>query len=47
MKKYEPQDWSYRMKPYKFTPEEQATLERWRKEIWERARAHLREREGR
>ena len=47
MKKYEPQDWSYTMKVRKPTPEEEAILERWRKEVEERVQARLREREGR
>jgi hypothetical protein len=38
---------TYKSKIYKFTPEEQAKLDRWREEIWKRAYERLREREGR
>jgi hypothetical protein len=47
VKKHEPQDWGYKMKRHEFTPEEEGTLERWHEEIWARACARLREREGR
>jgi hypothetical protein len=47
VKKYEPRDWSYKKKVHKFTPEDEAILARWHEEIWARARARLREREGR
>ena len=38
MKKYEPRDWSYKLKTRKPTPEEEAILERWRKEVEEAKR---------
>ena len=47
MKKYEPQDWSYKTKVRTWTPEEQATLQRWRDEAEQKARELLRERYGR
>ena len=47
MKKYEPRDWSYKTKLRKPTPEEEAILERWRKEVEERVQARLRAYHGR
>ena len=47
MKKYEPRDWSYKTKLHKFTPEEEATLQRWREEARQKAYERLRERDGR
>ena len=47
LKKYEPQDWSYKLKVRKPTPEEEAILERWRKEVEERVQARLRAYHGR
>ena len=47
MKKDEPQDWSYRTKLRKPTPEEEVILERWRKEVEERVQARLRAHYGR
>ena len=47
VKKYEPQDWSYKTKVHKFTPEEEAILKRWREEARQRAYEKLRERDSR
>ena len=44
---YEPKPYRYRMKVWQPTPEEKAKLDGWHKEIWERARRRLRERDGR
>ena len=47
MRKYEPQDWSYKTKLHKFTPEEEAILKRWREEARQKAYERLRERDSR
>jgi len=47
VKKYEPRDWSYKTKLRRLTPEEEAILERWRKEVEERVQARLRAYHGR
>jgi hypothetical protein len=47
VKKDEPHDWGYTMKRHKLTPEEEATLQRWREEIRKRAYERLRQRGAR
>jgi hypothetical protein len=47
LKKYEPHDWSYKTKVRKPTPEEEAILERWRRDVEERVQARLRAYYGR
>jgi ferric-dicitrate binding protein FerR (iron transport regulator) len=45
--KKQPHDWSYKLKVHKFTPEEEAILQRWREEARQKAYERLRERDVR